>query len=313
MPQGSVIGPLLLTLFINDITDLFDSPTVLALFADDIKIYAEITLPHHLDTFQFHLDAIYSWAKTWQIGISYAKCNFITIGASLSPTPKINLAQHEILKSDSIRDLGVQIDCKLNFKTHTNDIVGRAKQRSALIFRGFLSRNTEHLTRAYISYIRPLLEYASTVWSPSLIYLIDSLESVQRSYTKRLPGYAQLPYSERLSKLKLQSLEHRRLIYDLVMCYQIVHKLNSLEFSEFFKFSNTTRTRGHNLRLDIPLIQTNTRRNFFAYRVVKPWNSLPSSIVNAPSTSSFKSRLAKVDLSTYIKFPCILPDELHRT
>ena len=132
----------------------------------------------------------------------------------------------------------------------------------------------------YVSYIRPLLVYASTVWSP-LIYLIDSLESVQRSYTKRLPVYAQVPYSKRLSKLKLQSLEHCRLIYDLIMCYQIVHKLNSLEFSEFFKFSDTILTRGHNLRLDIPLIQTNTRRNFFAYRVVKPWNSLPSSVVNS--------------------------------
>ena len=143
------------------------------------------------------------------------------------------------------------------------------------------------------------------VWSPSLIHLNDSIESVQRAFTRRLPGYAKLTYCERFQKLKLQSLEHRRLIHDLVLCFKIVHGLSALQFTDFFKFSNTSFTRGHSLRLAFPLIKCSTRRNFFAYRVIKPWNSLPPLVVNAESAQSFKSKLSSVDLSIYLKYPFI--------
>ena len=181
----------------------------------------------------------------------------------------------------------------------------RSKQRSALIFRSFISRDTLHLTRAYISYIRPLLEYASPIWSSSLHYLNDSIESVQRAYTKRLLGLQNLSYKERLTKLKMQSLEHRRLLSDLVVCYNIIHGLSALQFNDFFKFSNSSRTRGHNLRLETPLIKNNTRRNFFAHRIIKPWNALPTTVVNSHSTQSFKRQISNLDLSLYLKYPCI--------
>ena len=215
------------------------------------------------------------------------------------------LSVHEILNSNTVKDLGVLVDHKLNFKAHIEDCVVRARQRSALIFRVFLSRNISNLTLAYTSFIRPLLEYAAPVWSPSLTHLNDSIESVQRAFTRRLPGFGKLTYYERLQKLKLQSLEHRRMIHDLVLCFKIIHGLTALQFTDFFKFSNTSFTRGHNFRLAFPLTKCTTRRNFFAYRVIKPWNSLPPHVVNATSTHSFKSRLSSVDLSIYLKYPFI--------
>ena len=224
---------------------------------------------------------------------------------NLANCPIYTLSLHEILKTDTVKDLGVYVDHKLNFKTHIEDSIVRAKQRSALIFRGFISRNLNHLTLAFISYIRPLLEYASPVWSSSLIYLNDAIESVQRTYTKRLPGFDKLTYSERLHKLKLQSLEHRRLICDFVLCCNIIHGFSALQFSDIFKLSNFSRTRGHNFRLEIPLTKCTTRHNFFASRVIKPWNSLPDHVVNATSTHSFKSRLATCDLSIFLKFPIV--------
>ena len=190
--------------------------------------------------FQKYLDAVHDWAKTWQIGISYSKCNILTID-NLT-TPKYMLSVHEILNSNTVKDLGVLVDHKLNFKAHIEDCVVRARQRSALIFRGFLSRNISNLILAYTSFIRPLLEYAAPVWSPSLTHLNDSIESVQRAFTKRLPGYAKLILftTSVFKNLKLQSLEHRRLIHDLVLCFKIVHGLSALQFTDFFKFSNTS-------------------------------------------------------------------------
>ena len=305
VPQGSVIGPLLFNLFINDITDLFDSSAAAKLFADDIKIYSQILLPPNKQNFQKYLDAVHTWADTWQIGISYSKCNFIEIGTH-SFNQNFNISGNTILKSDIIKDLGVYVDKKLDFKAHIADLVMRARQRSALVFRGFLTRDSCNLIRAFLVYIRPLLEYASPVWSPSLIYLNDAIEKIQKSFTKRLSGFQNFTYHERLSKLKIQSLEHRRLMNDLVMCYNIIHGFTSLPFHDFFKLSSSTKTRGHSHRLDIPLVKCTIRRNFFNYRVIKPWNALPATVVNSNSTCSFKATLYKVDLSLFLKYPCIL-------
>ena len=115
-----------------------------------------------------------------------------------------------IANSNLVEDLGVFINSELNFSYHIHDFVTRAKQRSSLIFPSFMSHNATNLKRAFITYVRPLLEYTSPVWSPSHIYLINEIESVQRSFTKRLPGMRTLSYSDRLKRLELQTLEHRR-------------------------------------------------------------------------------------------------------
>ena len=120
-------------------------------------------------------------------------------------------------------DLGVLIDPYLKFDIHIRDIAMRAKQRAAIIHRCFVSRNTHNLVCAFKIYVRPLLEYASQIWNPSLKYQTDLIESVQRTFTKRLPGFANLTYAERLLNLQLQSLQQRRLLFDLKMCYNIVY------------------------------------------------------------------------------------------
>ena len=99
---------------------------------------------------------------------------------------------------NGIKDLGITLEPSLKFKSHIMDIIARAKQRAALIHRCFASRSVKNLTRAYSTYIRPMLEYATTVWSPSQITLINAIERVQKQFTKRLPGLKNLAYNERL-------------------------------------------------------------------------------------------------------------------
>jgi hypothetical protein len=303
--QGSVIGPLLFNLFINDITDKLDISTTSKIFADDIKIYTEFSttmLPNHL---QNHLDLIYLWSITWQLPISHSKCNILTLGRH-NLTQTFSISSIPITRVESAHDLGVTIDPELKFSKHIDDIVKRAKQRSALIHRCFLSRSTPNLLRAFKTYVRPLVEYATQIWSPYLLSNLSHVESVQRSFTKRLPGLSNFTYAERLALLQLQSLEHRRLISDMVTCYNIVHGNIALSFNDFFSFSNNSSSRGHSLKLNVPITRTDTRKYFFSARVVKTWNALPANLVHAPSMHSFKKQINKLNFNDTLVLPTFI-------
>ena len=131
-----------------------------------------------------------------------------------------------------VKDLGVKVDSKLDFKMHICDIISKATQRAAIFFRGFTSRNLFLARKCYVTYIRPLLEYNSNIWNPCNIYIIDKLEKVQRQFSKRIPCLSQLSYFERLSNLNLEPLELRRLHFDLIQYYKILNGLTSLDFNK---------------------------------------------------------------------------------
>ena len=97
-----------------------------------------------------------------------------------------------------------------------------------------------------------MVEYGTPVWSPYTVQSITQVESVQRAFTKRLPGLSRFSYVDRLQILGLQTLEHRRLLADLLMCYKIIHGLVALNFDEFFSFSPNTTLRGHPYKLTVP-------------------------------------------------------------
>ena len=108
-----------------------------------------------------------------------------------------------------------------------------AHQRANCILRTFVSKDINLLMRAFIVYVRPIVEYCSVVWSPSLKN-IELIEKVQRRFTKRLPGLKHMSYNERLHYLGLSSLELRRLHLDLIYCYKIVFGVVDVNFSDFF-------------------------------------------------------------------------------
>jgi len=99
--------------------------------------------------------------------------------------------------------------------------VFKAMSRANLILKSFHSRDRTLLTSAFCTYVRPLLEYCSPVWSPHTQCLINRIEKVQRHFTKRIAGLWSMSYDKRLRTLGLQSLEYRRVIYDLILYYKI--------------------------------------------------------------------------------------------
>ena len=171
--------------------------------------------------FQTQLNLIHSWASTWQVEISYEKSNILNLNPKSPQTYCFETTPIPLAKS--VNDLGILIEPNLKFNDHIQNIIVKSKQRASLIHRSFLSNDIHILTRAFTTYVRPLLEYASPAWSPSQLTQISAIESVQRHFTKRLHGLQNLSYGERLNKLKLKSLEHRRLIVDLITCYNTIY------------------------------------------------------------------------------------------
>ena len=302
--QGSVIGPILFNIYINDVIDQTDHNITIKLFADDLRIYTD--LPNiSISNFQKQLDILHHWSSTWQMLISHSKCNILHIGPTNSPnTPQtFHINNNHIRQVDYVVDLGVTIDTNLRFKIHINTITQKASQRSALIKRCFLLRNANNLTQAFKTYVRPILEYGSTTWSPSYGTQIMQIESVQRHFTKFITGCHHLSYPDRLKFLHLQSLEHRRLLADLIMCYNIIRNHSCIDPSDFFTQPHYKYSRGHPFHLSIPLAKLNSRKHFFSNRIINIWNSLPTEIVLSHSTSAFKYHIKRLDLSKFLVFP----------
>ena len=145
---------------------------------------------------QNDLEKIHVWSSVWQIQISHSKSNILQIGQSQT-SQSIHINNIPIQIINSVIDLGITVDtADLRFELHINNIISKANQRSALIRRCFLSHNAQNLIRAFQTYVRPILEYASTTWSPSYITLINQIESVQRYFTKLIPQYGRLSYAD---------------------------------------------------------------------------------------------------------------------
>jgi hypothetical protein len=180
------------------------------------------------------------------------------------------------------------MDCKLSFSSHITSISKKAYIKSSLISRCFLSKNPKLLTSAYTSYVRPILEYAVSVWSPHLSKNITILEKVQRRFTKSIPNLRFLPYQTRLSRLNLLTLSLRRSHTDLHICYRILHNLIHLDSNLFFTLRANNITRGHHFTLTKPSVRLNSAKFSFYSRVVDVWNALPLTIVSATSLPIFK-------------------------
>ena len=299
--QGSVLGPTLFLLFINDIADIFsDLDVSFKLFADDLKLYSKCNL-NGSDDLPIAIDRLCTWCSTWQLSIAVNKCSFCSI-RNPNMYDDVNysysLDGNRIVTCDTVRDLGVVIDDSLKFDKHVSLIVHNALSRCKLILKSFSSKHPTLLVRAFNTYVRPTLEYCSPVWSPHYKYLIDKIEHVQQYFTKRIPGFWNLSYKERLSTLGIHTLECRRTIKDITLCYQIINNNIQSLISDCFTLHNNTnpgiKTRGHNLKLIKHFTSNNHVKFYFSNRVIDHWNQLPNEVVSSTSIDTFKVRLNKL-------------------
>jgi hypothetical protein len=302
VPLGSVLGPLLFVLFLNDLTTAAtDIP--LKKFADDVKSYAQIVDDHSYKSLISASSELSDWSSVWQLPIAPNKCSVFHIGRNNELRDYVIFSDSSLPHTKVVKDLGVWFTSDLKFTTHCNNIIKQANQRMALLKRLFTSGDVNTMVWAFKVYVRPVLEYACPVWSPYLAGDIDRVESVQRRFTKSLRGQKYKSYTDRLRYLNLDSLELRRIKADLHLTFALLHGLVKYDFEKFFEIRLDKRTRGHPLKLVVSSFKTDCRKHFFANRVVKIWNDLPGELVMLSSLNSFKRGLQQCDLTRYISRP----------
>ena len=145
--------------------------------------------------------------------------------------------------------------------------------------------------KSLCSFCSPTLRIVLPVWCPSYKYLVDSIESVQRRFTKYLPGFSSVSYSERLKRLIFDTLELRRLYIDITLCFKICNGYVTLDKNDFFAYNPLSRTRGHCLNITVSNSRINARQHFFAVRVIPAWNYLLTTVVTSPTVCILKTCL----------------------
>lgn len=254
VPQGSVLGPLLFLIYINDmITKITTSDC--RLYADDTLLCVNIT--KHPNTIQSDVDTLLKWATDWGMSFNSKKCVHMQIGEQ-TPDITLTLGSELIPQSDTLRYLGVQIDASLKWNNHISLIVAKANRCLGMVKRGLREAPTKSKLLALKTLVLPLLEYATQVWSPHNINLKTNIDKVQRDGVKWV---YHLKKRESVTNCMLEhglfSLSDRREVLDA----QFLQKIEAGQFKVSLKDY-----------LQIDTHQYNTRGNVISWQHrVNPW------------------------------------------
>ena len=294
VPQGSVLGPLLFLLYINDMPGRVASTT--RLFADDSLLYRKIRTAKDTDILQEDLKKLEEWEKDWQMQFNPSKCETIHITRKRNPIRRTyELHGHKLADVKSGKYLGVTLHEKLNWNQHIEDVSKKANSSLAFLRRNVTSCPPDVKAQCYKSLVRPILEYASPVWDPYTGTSISQLEAVQRRAARFVMGDYRTTSStsQMIATLGWPTLQQRRTDARLVLMYRIVHHLIDIPADLYLHPATVSLQRGRNVCFLIPYCRTDLYRHSFFPATIHAWNQLPASIATAQTLDSFKAGLAK--------------------
>ena len=287
VPQGSVLGPLLFILYVNDIPEIVKAKV--KMYADDTKVYEDQT---QCSSLQLDLKRLEEWSRKWLLKFNELKCKVMYFGKN-NPKQTYTLGNTELEKVTTEKDLGVHITDDAKPSQQCIEAAKKASQALGFVKRTFSYYDRHSFSVLYKTYIRSKMEFAVQAWNPYLKKDIECLEKIQHRATKLVPELRNLEYNERLKALNLTTLEERRERGDLIETYKILTGKENIDREKFFTLRDNSSTRGNSMKIYKPRLQKCIlqRMNFFSVRVVNAWNCLPDQVVSAPSVNSFKNRL----------------------
>ena len=282
IPQGSVLGPLLFVIYINDLPDIVDVGTIIFLFADDTKAFRRIKSAIDQLILQKDIDKLTEWSNIWLLKFHPDKCVNMQLGKTCIPC-KYVMEGHVLEMSDCEKDLGVHIDDKLNFDKHIDEKIKKANRVLAIIRKTFTHMDPNIFCQLFKGLVRPHLEYAQAVWSPQSKDQIDRLEDVQRRATKLIPGFYNMSYPDRLRKLKLPTLAYRRARGDMIEVYKMLAEEHGYDqtIPSILIRNNRPSHWSNSKQLWHQGARKNGLLHSFTRRVQDMWNYLPDEVVTA--------------------------------
>ena len=296
VPQGSVLGPILFLVFINDMPDCVESRC--RLFADDSIIYRPVNSQADAEGLQKDLDALQKWETDWGMSFNPTKCNILHVSRKKKQQPYEYHLKGSVLEAvDDATYLGVNISKDLSWNKQCHKVAAKGNRTLGFIKRNIKTSSSRTREYAYKMLVRPTVEYSSSVWCPHQSEVKYTVERVQRRaarfVTRRYERTDSV--SSMLKDLSWETLEQRRLKARVVMGHRIIHKLVMIPDEQLVP--TTVHTRGHDKKFKQLAARTNYYKHSFFPSLIPLWNSLPDQLASEENPDRFKAMLS----DTYLK------------
>ena len=309
VPQGSILGPLLFLIFINDIEQFIKSD--MFIFADDTtlaKVYDSLLEVE--SCLNSDLNTISKWGLKWMVTFNIEKTVFLNFSLkkdSLSNSPNLIFNNSCIKQVQEHKHLGIILSKDIRWSAHISKITSKASQRLGALYRQSRKMTRVQIETIYLSMIRPILEYGSVLFANCSLNDAQLIESVQRRAAILCTGAIRRTASVKLNaETGWDSLELRRNRAKMFLFYQIVHKIGPSYLSNCITPRNEqVRSSRSGSRNNMLLIEPNCRINCYKKSFfpdcIKIWNSLSNVEVNSTSIGAFQYNLLK--LAAYSSMP----------
>ena len=289
VPQGTVLGPLLFLIYINDISENLSPGTTLKLFADDSLLYRRIKSKEDALILQKDLKILEHWERTWKMEFHPGKCQLLRITNKLKNTINANYYIHDTLieNADSAKYLGVTIDNKLKWKQQIENVCNKSNKVLGFLRRNLHSCPTHIKNQCYKALVRPILDYASCVWDPHLASDKENLEKVQKRAARFATNNYILEHGNtklNMQKLGWEPLEERRAKNKLHFLYKAYHNLIDISLGGL---SVNGRTRRGGWNFNIPSSNLNCHLYSFYPSSIRLWNLLSEDLKKIAVTTMY--------------------------
>ena len=293
VPQGTVLGPILFLIYINDFHEYLQHST-LRLFADDSIIYRNIKSVTDTKLLQSDLNAAARWEEDWLMSFHPDKCTVLRVTSKKHPITHDYILHDHILETEtSTKYLGVTLQNDLKWNKHIDNITANASRQLNFLKRNLKVASPKIKERAYQSLVRPKLEYNSCTWDPHHQSQIHQLEMVQRRAARYVTNrfHNTSSVSDMLQDLNWPTLQQRRLRTRLIFFYKIIHNLVAIYPTDLLhpQDSRTRHSNPHGFQ------QIHTSKNTYKFsfypRTIVQWNMLPAHLVSIDKLDAFKEQV----------------------